>query len=452
MTPRSLWNGTLAFGEVAIPVKLFAATEDHRIHFREVRLRDGCRIEHRVVGADSGREIDRGKLLKAYETSRGRQVVLSDEEIAAARGSRPKVVEIEHFVADEQIDPVFYDKPYVVGAQDGGERAYRVLLAALERSERVGIGRFVLRTREQLVALRPQGARAAHDALRRRGRRPQGPESAGAAQRAVREGGRDGPAARRHAVDRVAAGELQRPLQRGRDGADRAQGEGGGDRAAAARAAGGAGRPRGRARGEPARGPPPARHGETDDAQKGAALMARGLWSGTLAFGLVAVPVELVSAVRDRDVHFHEVDARGQRVEVKRVCANDGKEVPWEQVGHGYELDGRLVVLSDEELAAAAPERTRTIEVEAFVPLADIDPAHFDHPYLLLPQGGAEGVVRAYRLLRDAMAETGQVAIGRIVMRSRRCCSRARFATRPTTRRSPPVAEPRREERRSTGR
>jgi DNA end-binding protein Ku len=147
--------------------------------------------------------------------------------------------------------------------------------------------------------------------------------------------------------------------------------------------------------------------------------MARGLWSGTLAFGLVAVPVELVSAVRDRDVHFHEVDARGQRVEVKRVCANDGKEVPWEQVGHGYELDGRLVVLSDEELAAAAPERTRTIEVEAFVPLADIDPAHFDHPYLLLPQGGAEGVVRAYRLLRDAMAETGQVAIGRIVMRSR---------------------------------
>ena len=148
--------------------------------------------------------------------------------------------------------------------------------------------------------------------------------------------------------------------------------------------------------------------------------MARGLWSGTLAFGLVAVPVELVSAVRDRDVHFHEVDERtGQRVEVKRVCAKDGKEVPWEQVGHGYELDGRQVVLSDEELAAAAPERTRTIEVEAFVPLADIDPAHFDHPYYLLPQGGAEGITRAYRLLRDAMADTEQVAIGRIVIRSR---------------------------------
>lgn len=147
--------------------------------------------------------------------------------------------------------------------------------------------------------------------------------------------------------------------------------------------------------------------------------MPRGLWSGTLAFGLVAVPVELVSAVRDMDVHFHEVDERGQRLEVKRTCRQDGNEVPWEDIGHGYELDGKLVVLSDEELAAAAPERTRTIEVEEFVPLDQIDPAHFDHPYYLLPQGGAEGVTRAYRLLRDVMAEQDQVAIGRIVMRSR---------------------------------
>jgi DNA end-binding protein Ku len=155
--PRSLWNGTIAFGEVAIPVKLFAATEDHRIHFREVRLSDGCRVEHRLVGADSGREIRRENMQKAYETSGGKQVILTDDEISAARGSRPKVIELEHFVAVEQIDPVYYDKPYVVGAQEGGERGYRVLLAALERSGKVGIGRFVLRTREQLVALRPRG-------------------------------------------------------------------------------------------------------------------------------------------------------------------------------------------------------------------------------------------------------------------------------------------------------
>jgi DNA end-binding protein Ku len=159
MSPRarSIWNGTLAFGEVAIPVKLFPAAQDRRIHFREVRLSDGCRIEHRLVGADSGREVRRASTLKAYETSGGKQVLLSDEEIAAARGSRPKVIELEHFVAVEEIDPVFYDKPYVVGVQDGSERAYRVLLAALQRAEKVGIGRFVLRTREQLVALRPRG-------------------------------------------------------------------------------------------------------------------------------------------------------------------------------------------------------------------------------------------------------------------------------------------------------
>ena len=154
---RSIWNGTLAIGEVAIPVKLFSATQDRRVHFREVRLRDGCRIEHHLVGADSGREIRRANTLKAYETSGGKQVIMTDEEIAAARGPRPKVIELEHFVAVEEIDPVFYDKPYIVGVQEGGERAYRVLLAALEKAEKVGIGRFVLRTREQLVALRPRG-------------------------------------------------------------------------------------------------------------------------------------------------------------------------------------------------------------------------------------------------------------------------------------------------------
>lgn len=157
MAARSLWNGTLTFGGVAIPVKLFAATEDRRIHFREVRLRDGCRIEHRLVAGDAGREIPRERVAKAYETSGGKQVVLTDEEIAAARGPRPKVIDVEHFVAADQIDPIYYDRPYLVGAQEEGERGYRVLMAALQRSERVGIGRVVLRKREQLVALRPRG-------------------------------------------------------------------------------------------------------------------------------------------------------------------------------------------------------------------------------------------------------------------------------------------------------
>jgi DNA end-binding protein Ku len=157
MAVRSIWNGTLAFADVRIPIKLFSAVEDHAVHFHEVRLSDGCRITHRKVGSESGREIPAERIGKAYETSRGHQVVLEDEEIAAARGSRPKVIEIEHFVESAQIDPVYYDHPYILGAQSGGERAYRVLLAALRRSGKVGIGRFVIRTREQLVALGPRG-------------------------------------------------------------------------------------------------------------------------------------------------------------------------------------------------------------------------------------------------------------------------------------------------------
>ncbi len=154
MPARSLWNGTITFGSVAIPVKLFAAVTPHAIRFREVRVDDGSPIEHRRIGAESGDEVAYAELEKAHDTGDG-IVVLTKEEIAAAEGPRPKVIAIERFVDAHQIDPVFYDKPYIVGAQSGGEHAYRVLLAALERCDRVGIGRFVLRTREQLVAVRP---------------------------------------------------------------------------------------------------------------------------------------------------------------------------------------------------------------------------------------------------------------------------------------------------------
>jgi DNA end-binding protein Ku len=148
--------------------------------------------------------------------------------------------------------------------------------------------------------------------------------------------------------------------------------------------------------------------------------MARGLWTGTLSFGLVAMPVRMVSAVRDRDVHFHEIDEKtGERIEIRRTCESGGAEVAWQDIGHGYELEGKQVVLSDDELAAAAPERTRTIEIEQFVDFDAIDPAHFNHPYFLLPDSESEGVTRAYRLLRDAMAGAQEVAIGRVVLRSK---------------------------------
>ena len=147
--------------------------------------------------------------------------------------------------------------------------------------------------------------------------------------------------------------------------------------------------------------------------------MPAGIWNGTLSFGLVAVPVRMVSATRDLDVRFHQVDGdTGERIQIHRVCEADGEEIAWEDIGRGYDLDGQLVTLTDEELEAAAPERTHTIEIEEFVNLEEIDPAQFDHPYFLIPSSESEGTTRAYRLLRDAMASTNQAAIGRVVLRS----------------------------------
>jgi DNA end-binding protein Ku len=158
---RSIWNGTIAFGEVALPVKLFSAVQKGRIQFREVRLSDGSRITHRRFGSESGHEVPPERIRKAYEISPGKQVLLSDEEIAAAAGPNPKTIELDHFVKVDHIDPVYYEKPYIVGTQAGGERAYRVLHAALAQTSKAGIGHFMLRSREQLVALAPHG-----DALR----------------------------------------------------------------------------------------------------------------------------------------------------------------------------------------------------------------------------------------------------------------------------------------------
>jgi DNA end-binding protein Ku len=148
-----MWNGSVAFGEVVFPVKLYSIVQERRVRFREVHLADGGKIAHRRFGSESGDEIPSERIRKAYEISEGNQVVLDDEEIASARGQNTKVIQLDHFVPADQIDPIYYDKPYTLGAQDGGEHAYRVLLAALEKTEKVGIGRFMLRTREQLVAL-----------------------------------------------------------------------------------------------------------------------------------------------------------------------------------------------------------------------------------------------------------------------------------------------------------
>jgi DNA end-binding protein Ku len=148
--------------------------------------------------------------------------------------------------------------------------------------------------------------------------------------------------------------------------------------------------------------------------------MPRPLWSGAVSFGLVNVPVALFSGVRDLNVRFNQLHEKdGARIDIRRFCAEEDKEISYDEIGRGYDLDGKLIVLTDEELAAAAPKRTRTIEIEAFVDVDEVDPILVDHPYILVPTGEADGNLRAYRLLVEALAGTEQAGLGRFVMRTK---------------------------------
>jgi DNA end-binding protein Ku len=153
MAPRSIWNGAVAFGAVNVPVKVFGALDVKTIRFKELHLKDGSEIGHRLVGPD-GEEVPRDRVVKGYEVTEGEYVVLSDDEIKAADRPKRKAVELEEFVPADQIDPVFYGKPYHLAPQEGAEEAYALLAKALEKSDRVGIGRVSLRQREQLVSVR----------------------------------------------------------------------------------------------------------------------------------------------------------------------------------------------------------------------------------------------------------------------------------------------------------
>ena len=154
MPPRSIWNGAVAFGAVNVPIKVFGALEDKAIRFRELHSKDGSEVGHRLIDAD-GKEVPRDRVVKGFEIGNDEYVVLSDDEIKAADQQARKAIELEDFVPGDQIDPVFYGKPYHLARQKDAEDAYALLVKALEKSERVGIGRVSLRQREQLVSVRP---------------------------------------------------------------------------------------------------------------------------------------------------------------------------------------------------------------------------------------------------------------------------------------------------------
>ena len=152
--PRSIWNGTISVGLAHVPIKLYSATESKTVSFNEVHLADGARLEHKRICSKEDKEVPFKEVVKGFEVAPDEFVVLTKEEVAAAAGARGKVIEIEDFVPDDEIDPVFYEKTYYVGCRDDGE-AYRVFHEALKQTARVGIGRFTFHNREYLAAVRP---------------------------------------------------------------------------------------------------------------------------------------------------------------------------------------------------------------------------------------------------------------------------------------------------------
>src|SRR5467141_2759678 len=126
--------------------------------------------------------------------------------------------------------------------------------------------------------------------------------------------------------------------------------------------------------------------------------MPRAIWSGAISFGLVNVPIKLYSATSPKTVRFHQLhDRDGVRIQQKRVCPADGEEVPFEHIVKGYEIaPDSYVLIEPEELEALEPRKTKTIDIEDFVDLSEIDPIYYDHPYYLLPGTGAE---KPYKLL-----------------------------------------------------
>ena len=146
--------------------------------------------------------------------------------------------------------------------------------------------------------------------------------------------------------------------------------------------------------------------------------MARSMWSGAISFGLVNVPIKLYSAVSRKTVRFHQLSADdGARIQQKRVSSVSGDEVPYERIVKGYELSpDRYVTITQEELDSLDPKSSRMIEIQDFVDLADIDPVYYDHSYYLAPATGAS---KPYELLREAMTESGKVAIATFVMRGK---------------------------------
>ncbi|MEX2105450.1 MAG: Ku protein [Solirubrobacterales bacterium] len=154
---RAIWSGSISFGLLNVPVKLYSAVARRNIALREIRGSDSARIRHRRVAEGTDEEVPYEEIVKAFEITPGNYVPLTKDEMSALAPEKTRAIEVQDFVDLEEIDPIYYDSPYYLGPADGAEKAYSLLAAAMKASGKVAIARFVFRNKEHLAAIRTAG-------------------------------------------------------------------------------------------------------------------------------------------------------------------------------------------------------------------------------------------------------------------------------------------------------
>jgi len=156
--PRAIWSGSISFGLVNIPVKLYSAVSRKTVHFNQLDSRTGARVKQRRVDAETGEEVPWDQIVKGYELDSGAYVTISDDELAALDPKAVRTIELEEFVDLASIDPMFYDAAYYL-VPDKSSKPYALLARAMEEEGKVGIAHFVMRTKQYLAAVRPLNGR-----------------------------------------------------------------------------------------------------------------------------------------------------------------------------------------------------------------------------------------------------------------------------------------------------
>jgi DNA end-binding protein Ku len=155
--PRSMWTGAISFGLVTVPVKLYSAVSRKTVRFHQLNGKTGVRIQQRRVDPSTGDEVAYEDIVKGFELAPDRYVVIEGDELDALDPKKTRTIDIEEFVELSDVDPIFYDHPYYLAPAAGGAKPYRLLLDAMRDTGRVAIARVVIRSKEQLVAIRPMG-------------------------------------------------------------------------------------------------------------------------------------------------------------------------------------------------------------------------------------------------------------------------------------------------------